>query len=73
MPKMPSLTPREITRKLKKLGFIEDRVRGSHHIYYHIKTGRRAVIPFHTKDVKPGTLSAILREARISREEFLKV
>ena len=63
MPKLPAITPRKLEQKLKKFGFVLDHSSGSHRVYFHHETGRR--------DVKSGTLSAILREARISRNEFV--
>lgn len=71
MTKVPILTPRKVEKKVKNLGFILDHSTGSHNIYFNPKTKKRAVIPLHTKDLKPGTLSAILREAGITKEEFL--
>lgn len=73
MPKLPSLTPRKIVQKLKRLGFIDHHQVGSHVTMKHNKTGRRAVVPMHLRDIKKGTLSAILREAQIDRDEFLDV
>ena len=35
MPKLPSLTPKKIIKKLKKLGFVEDHISGSHVVMYH--------------------------------------
>lgn len=71
MPKVYS--PKEVIRKLKKLGFVEDRQSGSHKIFYHSKTKDRAVVPYHLKELPKGTLSAIIREARILKEDFEKV
>lgn len=73
MTKLPILTPLKVEKKIKQLGFVLDHSTGSHNIYYNPKKQRRAVVPFHTRDLKPGTLSAILREAGITREEFLSV
>lgn len=70
MPK--TYTPREVIRKYKQLGFVEDRQSGSHKILYHQKTKQRAVIPHHLKEIPKGTLAAILRESRVSKEEFKK-
>lgn len=70
MPKV--YTPKEVIRKLKKLGFVEDRQSGSHKIFYHSETQERAVVPYHLKELPKGTLSAILREANILRENFDK-
>lgn len=70
MPK--TYKPKEVLAKFKKLGFIEDRQSGSHRILYNPKTKQRAVIPFHIKEVPKGTLTAILRESKITKEEFEK-
>lgn len=72
MPKLPILKPREIIQKLKKLGFIEDHITGSHIIFYHPESQKRAVVPYHLKDLPPGTLSSILNESGVSKEEFIK-
>lgn len=70
MPKLPSLTSKDIIRVLEKEGFVLDRIKGSHHIYYHPETRRRVVVPFHTKDLPKGTLLEILRQAGISKEDI---
>lgn len=51
MPKLTPLTPRKIIRILERKGFILDRVRGSHHIYFHPETKRRAIVPMHKRDL----------------------
>lgn len=66
-------TPKEVIRKYKRLGFIEDRQSGSHKIFYHSETQQRAVIPYHLKKIPKGTLAAILRESKVSKEEFEKI
>ena len=71
MPKLPVLTPKQLIKKLKKLGFVKDHTTGSHIIFFHPQTGRRAVVPFHSKDMKPGTLNSLLKEAKISRDELV--
>jgi predicted RNA binding protein YcfA (HicA-like mRNA interferase family) len=73
MPKLPVLKPKEVIKRFEKLGFIIDRQSGSHVILYRQKDKRRAVIPLHLKDIKKGTLLAILRESGISRDDFLGV
>lgn len=47
MPDLPSFTPNDLIRVLEKIGFIMDRSKGSHRLYYHPKTKRRVIIPFH--------------------------
>lgn len=71
MPKLPVLKPKQVLKKFENLGFIIDRQSGSHLILYHPKTKKRAVIPIHLTDLKKGTLSAILRESGVSKEDFL--
>jgi len=72
MPKLPSLKPREVVKKLQKLGFIKHHQVGSHLTMKNPTTDKRAVIPMHLKDVKKGTLNAILREADIDKDKFLR-
>lgn len=70
MGKLPTIKPRELIKKLEKLGFILQRTSGSHMIFKHPKTGLRANIPFHLREIPKGTLLAILRESQISKEEI---
>ena len=70
MPKLPSLTPQRIIKILEKKGFVLDRIKGSHHIYYHPETKRRVVVPLHKKDLPKGTLFDILKQAGMSKEEL---
>lgn len=70
MPSFPSLTPKQLIRVLERKGFVLDRVKGSHHILIHPETRRRAVVPFHKKDLPKGTVAAILRQAGVDRDEL---
>lgn len=71
---MPKIyTPKQVLAKFKKLGFVEDRQSGSHKILYHPGTQARAVIPFHVKELPKGTFASILRESKITKQEFEKV
>ena len=70
MPKVPSFTPQKIIRILEKKGFLLDRSKGSHHIYYHPETKRRVVVPLHKKDLPKGTLFEILKQAGLQKEEM---
>ncbi|MGO9386897.1 MAG: type II toxin-antitoxin system HicA family toxin [Methanobacterium sp.] len=58
---------------LEKKGFKLDRVKGSHHIYYHPENKRRVVVPLHKKDLPKGTQIEILKQAGINREELNKL
>jgi predicted RNA binding protein YcfA (HicA-like mRNA interferase family) len=69
--KLPSLKPKEVIKVLEKLGFVFVRQKGSHRIY--VKGNIVITIPYHNKDLKKGTLRAIIKQAGLSVEEFLKL
>lgn len=70
MSKLPSLTPEKVIKILQQKGFILDRVKGSHHIYYNPENKRRVTVPFHKRDLPIGTLKEILKQTGISKEEL---
>ena len=72
MPKLPILTPKKLIVALKKLGFQLDHKTGSHFIFYNVQNKRRAVVPFHTKDLPKGTMLSILNQAGITKDELKK-
>jgi predicted RNA binding protein YcfA (HicA-like mRNA interferase family) len=64
---------REIIKRLKKLGFIFDRqAAGSHEIWFNPVSNRYTTIPNHPGDMPEGTLRAILKQAGVNPDEFLK-
>ncbi len=64
---------REIVRRLKRYGLEFDRqAAGSHEIWYNPKTKRYTTIPNHPGDMPEGTLRAILKQAGITPEDFLR-
>ena len=64
---------REIVKRLKELGFQFDRqARGSHEIWFNPATRRYTTIPNHPGDMPEGTLRAILKQAGITPEAFLR-
>jgi predicted RNA binding protein YcfA (HicA-like mRNA interferase family) len=70
MPRLPVITPQKLARALEKAGFKLMRVKGSHYYYYSQRTEKIAVVPFHSKDLRKGTLHAILKDADMSIEEL---
>ncbi|MBA7629597.1 hypothetical protein ES703_37097 [subsurface metagenome] len=68
---LPVLKPKQVVTALEKAGFKVRRQTGSHVIMY--KTGIRhpISIPQHPGDLPKGTLRAIIRQARLTIEEFL--
>ena len=65
-----SLTPKELVKILKKKGFVLDRGRGSHQIWLHPGSRKRAIVPMHNKDIPKGTFFAILKQAGINKNEI---
>ncbi len=64
---------RRIVKRLKKFGFVFDRqAAGSHEIWYNEQAGLYTTIPNHPGDMPEGTLRAILKQAGISPDDFLK-
>ena len=73
MSKLPAITSKSLVKILKSLGFQLDHTTGSHFIFYNPKNKKRAVAPYHIKDLPKGTLMSILKEAGINRKEFEKI
>lgn len=70
MSALPRVSGREVVKALTRVGYEQDRQRGSHIIlrretYPH----RRVVVPDH-KEVAKGTLRSIIRETGLTVEEF---
>jgi predicted RNA binding protein YcfA (HicA-like mRNA interferase family) len=64
---------REVVRRLRLHGYAFDRQGpGSHEIWRHPVTGRKVTLPHHARDMAEGTLRAVLREAGIAVDDFLK-
>ena len=64
---------REIVRKLKARDFEFDRqAAGSHEIWFNALTKRYTTIPNHPGDMPEGTLRAILKQAAVDPEDFLR-
>ena len=72
MPKLPRVKPRQIEKVLIKSGFFPRPTKSSHIVFLH-PDGRRTVVPVHNRPVRIGTLNAILSQAKISVDEFLKL
>ncbi|MBI4216434.1 MAG: type II toxin-antitoxin system HicA family toxin [Chloroflexi bacterium] len=70
MPKLRPAKPDEVTRILERLGFARIRQSGSHAVFHHAD-GRWTTVPMHRgKDLGKGILGKILRDAKLSAEEF---
>mgnify|MGYP001589875607 len=69
--KLPILSGREAIKILEKLGYREDRQRGSH--IRLVCEGRRPVTVPDYRMVDRGLLRKILRDARVTPEDFEKL
>ena len=71
MPRLPILSAKKIIKLLRKAGFSVLRQRGSHIRPSH-SDGRVVTVAEHKgEDISRGLLKKILRDAKISDEEFL--
>ena len=72
MPKLPRISSRVVIRVLEKLGFEVVRQTGSHVVMQKVTTEGNigCVVPLH-RELKVGTLSGVLKQARVSVNEFI--
>lgn len=67
--KLPAVKPKMVIRALERHGFFVHHTTGSH---YFLKKGKlRVSIPYHNRDLKPGTLASIIAQADLTVEEFV--
>jgi predicted RNA binding protein YcfA (HicA-like mRNA interferase family) len=73
MGRLSGFSYRKIIQILKQFGFTFYRqAAGSHEIWYNPQSKRFTTIPNHPGDMPEGTLRAILKQAGINTEDFLK-
>jgi len=73
LPKIKPLPSQRVIKVLERTGFRIVRQKGSHVIMMNEK-GVRIVIPVHPgRDVKPGLIRAIIKEAGLKREDYFKL
>lgn len=68
------MTYRQVAKKLKKLGCVEIRRRsgGSHRLWRNPATGQFTTVPdWGGKDLKTGTVRAVVRQLGLEWKEFL--
>ena len=69
MPRLPRVSGRQAVSAFEKAGFQVRRQRGSHVIMTKRNSPETLSIPGH-RQLKPGTLRALIRKAGLSVEEF---
>ncbi len=68
--KLSPLPAREVVRRLKRAGFVEDGQQGSHLRLWREADRRLVIVPMHPGDLPKGTLRGIIRDAGLSVGEF---
>ena len=73
--KLPALKAKELLQVLLRAGFYIHHQKGSHiHLRHPQKKHLRVTIPYHRHfDIPVSIINSILKQAEISREEFLKL
>ncbi len=70
MPKLPCVSGQKVARAPERLGFERRRQKGSHLV---MRRGSAVcVVPMH-REVDQGTLRGVLRQAKVSEQEFVEV
>ncbi len=71
MPRLPVLKATELVHTLEEAGFQVIRQRGSHVRMKH-PDGRVVTVPIHSgQDIGRGLLRKVLRDAKLTRDEFM--
>ena len=74
MPKLKPLKSKEVIKKLSKLGFVGPIAGGKHVRMVNLETKKIIPVPVHKgKDVGIGLIRAIINEAGISRDEWIRL
>ena len=73
MSRLYPIPPKKLEKKLFSIGFEKIRIKGSHAFYRH-PDGRSTTIPFHGNiEIGPVLLGKILKEIKVSRDEYVKM
>jgi predicted RNA binding protein YcfA (HicA-like mRNA interferase family) len=73
--RLPVVSGKRIIQALTKAGFTVNRIVGSDHVLVYPGDPTRTVtVPVHAaRDLKPGTLRSIIRQAGLTVEEFVEL
>jgi predicted RNA binding protein YcfA (HicA-like mRNA interferase family) len=62
-----------VVAALERCGFTVLRIAGSHYQLFNERTRRHTTVPHHNRDLPRGTVAAIIQQAGLTREEFLRL
>ena len=62
-----------MVRALQRAGFLVDHQTGSHLILRHPQTLQKVTVPQHNRDLRRGTMLALVRQAGLTPEEFAEL
>ena len=71
MPRLPVVSGDDCIRALGKIGYCVARTKGDH-VRLRCPGRKPVTVPLH-KELDPGTLKSILREAEVSVDEFVRL
>ena len=69
MARLPIVSGDDFVKAVLKIGFVRDRIQGSHMILVG-PGGQMLSVPRH-RELGPGLLRALIRDAGLTREEFM--
>ena len=73
MPRLPAVSGNDVVRALQKGGFVLDHWRGSHAYLYRPGTSTTVSVPCHKKDLQPGILHQIIKDAGLNVDAFRRL
>ncbi len=71
--RLPRITGKQLGRVLESSGWGLDRITGSHFIYVKSGSPQTLSVPRHRRPMSIGTLSRLLRDAGIDRDELRRL
>jgi len=75
MAKLPALKPKKVLKTLMRAGFYIYHQKGSHiQLRHDQKSHLRVTIPYHIRfDLPPSVINNILKQAEVSKDQFLEL
>ena len=67
------MRPADVVRVLELVGFVRTRQKGSHVFLVHSERKLRTTVALHNRDMTRPMLLAVLKQAEVPLEEFVKL